>query len=212
MTVEPFTHLRPVAGNHANLHNLNAVPVSWLQACVPAPAAGLQLLRRGRAGPGIPVLLPRGAGAVPASWPACCRWPARPGSAAARRWRSCRPWDRLVRSGKCRLVLDFKHTFPCGVPVAFWRRAVRADSGRMRAGEPRAFECLATPASLRTGLCRRFRVRDDGPGFAAVPVRCAAGRGRRRGSGSGKIRVDPRFSAAAGAVPGGGFAVVREGV
>ncbi|WP_158300507.1 hypothetical protein [Arthrobacter crystallopoietes] len=30
--------------------------------------------------------------------------------------------------------------------------------------------------------------------------------------GAGKIRVDPRFSAAAGAVPGGGFAVVREGV
>ncbi|NMR32529.1 hypothetical protein [Crystallibacter degradans] len=33
MTVEPFTHLRPVAGNHANLHNLNAVPVPWLQDC-----------------------------------------------------------------------------------------------------------------------------------------------------------------------------------
>ena len=63
MTVEPFTHLRPGDGNHANLHNLNAVPRRpGCGACVPAPAAGLQLLGRCRAGSGIPVLLPRGVG------------------------------------------------------------------------------------------------------------------------------------------------------
>lgn len=109
---------------------------------MPAPAAadGLQLLGRCRAGPGIPVLLPRGVGracvlarVLQVSGTAWFRSGMQVGGPAGRGAGCC------AAGGVGWLVLDFKHTFPREVPVAFWRRAVRADSGGMRAGEPRAY-------------------------------------------------------------------------
>lgn len=141
-------------------------PVPWLQAC----RAGSGCRRAAAAAPGpglagIPVLLPR---AVPAPWSGCCSGrrflvplrqagggPAgRVGPAAVQR--------------RCWLVLDFKHTFRREVPVASGRRAVRADPGRMRAGELRVLS--AWPQRRRCGrLCRRFRFRENEPGLLRCP-------------------------------------------
>ncbi|AUI53652.1 hypothetical protein AC20117_22075 (plasmid) [Arthrobacter crystallopoietes] len=109
--------------------------------------------------------------------------------------------------------VGFKHTFPCGVPgsvlAAEGPRGFRTECGQGSRGRLSAWP--------HRPCCGR--------GFAAgsvfgmmdlVLLPClfgaAAGRGRRRGSGSGKSAWIPRFSRGSRRCPGGGFAVVREGV
>jgi hypothetical protein len=183
MTVEPFTHLRPVGfgarwlwgplalgpvgGNHANLHNLNAVPG--------ALAAGLPC--RLRLPPGCSCCAGAGAGRDPGA-PAAGR-----AGALVRMLQGGRRFLVPLRQAgggsagrvgpaavqrRCWLVLDFKHTFRREVPVASGRRAVRADPGRMRAGELRVLS--AWPQRRRCGrLCRRFRFRENEPGLLRCP-------------------------------------------
>jgi hypothetical protein len=153
----------------------------------------------------------RGALAVPVSWPGCCRWPAPPGSAPACLW-----WTAGHGAGGraaaaqrlCWLVLDFKHTSPagCGCVLATGGpRGFRPNAGRGAAGGLSAW-----PHRQCCG-----RVFAAGPGFGKMNrayCRARSVRGGAAGSGRGRIRMIPRFSAAGGAVPRGGFAVVREGV
>ena len=168
-------------------------PVPWLQAC----RAGSGCRRAAAAAPGpglagIPVLLPR---AVPAPWSGCCRWPALPGSAPAGRWWFCLPWGRLPCSGGVGWCWILSTLFAARVPVASGRRAVRADPGRMRAGELRVLS--AWPQRRRCGrLCRRVRFRENEPGLLRCPGsvrgRPGAGAADPGVGGSAWIRGFPR--------------------
>jgi hypothetical protein len=139
---------------------------------VPAPAAagGLQLPGRGRAGPAIPVLQPRGVGragvlarVLQVSGAAWFRSGMQVGGPAGRGAGCC------AAGGVGWLVLDFKHTFPAKCRLrSGGGRSARIPEGCGQGSRGR-IECLATSAALRTGLCRRFRFRDDEPGLLPCP-------------------------------------------
>ena len=186
--------LGPVGGNHANLHNLNAVPG--------ALAAGLPC--RLRLPPGCSCCAGAGAGRDPGA-PAAGRAGAlvRMLQVAGASWfRSGRQVVVLPAVGpaavqrRCWLVLDFKHTFrregAGGVRAAGGPRGSRTDAGRGAAGVLSAW-----PQRRRCGrLCRRVSFRENEPGLLRCPGsvrgRPGAGAADPGVGGSAWIRGFPR--------------------
>ena len=166
---------------------------------VPAPAAaGLQLLRRprGLGRPG-PVLQVAGASWFRSGMQAVVLPAVGPGCRAAGGVGWCWILSTLSpRGAGCALATGGSVRMPDGCR--------RGSSGRI--------ECLATWQRCGRVIAAGSVFGKMNLGCCRARVRCAAGRAGAAESGSGRIRMNPRFSAASGAVPGGGFAVVREGV